>query len=191
MSRRDCVILVPCRGPITPRCEAGLDQLAANGYQVRKVWGHTAIDYGRSKMASDASRDGFSQLFWIDSDIGFDVVSVEKLRESGNDFCCGVYPKKDGKQMAVMFSDVKEGDPIHFGVKGGLRECDTIGFGFVYTHVDVYHAIRIKHELEECNAQFGDPITPYFMPMIVDNGKGPWYLPDDYAFCSSRSSGWF
>ena len=66
-----CVILVPVGATIDPRCEAALAALERRGYAVRRVLGFSAIDFGRSSMASSALADGFDELMWIDSDILF------------------------------------------------------------------------------------------------------------------------
>jgi hypothetical protein len=43
--------------------------------------------------------------------------------------------------------------------------------------------MRERLGLAECNQRFGRPIVPYFLPMLVPDGPGQWYLSEDYAFC--------
>ena len=75
-----CCILVPVGSHIEAECERSLVELERRGYIVRRVEGYAAIDQGRSQMATDALRDGFEELLWIDSDMGFDPDEVDRLR---------------------------------------------------------------------------------------------------------------
>jgi hypothetical protein len=88
------VILVPVGSTIEPRCEAALAALERRGYAVRRVLGYSAIDFGRSTMASEALADGLDELMWIDSDIVFQPDDVETLRGRGVPLECGIYAKK-------------------------------------------------------------------------------------------------
>ena len=99
------------------------------------------------------------------------------------------------------------------GKGGGLVELLYCGTGFMHVRREVYTAIKQKLALPMCNAKFGRPMVPFFMPMIVNDsrsllprgtiaaaaqGNGAqqagadssipaertyWYLGDDYAFC--------
>jgi hypothetical protein len=33
-----------------------------------------------------------------------------------------------------------------------------------------------------CDKQWRKPTVPYFMPMVIETERGPWYLGDDFAF---------
>jgi|GEM_PF-5998366 len=41
----------------------------------------------------------------------------------------------------------------------------------------------ITFPLPECNQGFGPPIRAWYLPEVVPDGTGSWYLPEDYAFC--------
>ena len=71
-----CVVLVPIGSHVEPECERSLVRLEARGYSVRRVSGYAAIDQGRSQMATDALADGFEEIMWVDSDVGFGIVLV-------------------------------------------------------------------------------------------------------------------
>jgi hypothetical protein len=177
----ECVVLVPVGGSIDPGCEAGLRVLEQRGYQVRRVRGFSQIDVGRSQLATDALRDGFQELFWIDSDVVFDPNDVERLRSHQLPFSCGIYAKKSRREFACSFlPDTKQ---VIFGANGSLTEILYAGFGFVHTHRSLYETIRQNCNLPECNAQFGSVLHPYFMPFPLPHGSGYWYLGEDYAFC--------
>lgn len=94
MDPRRCVVLVPYQGLIHRECEEGLKELERRGYQVRRVQGYAAIDQGRNQLATDALLDGFEEILWIDSDVGFHPDSVEQLRSHPQWIVCGIYPQK-------------------------------------------------------------------------------------------------
>ena len=100
---RDARILVPVGGAIEPHCEHGLHELERRGYRVRRAFGYSAIDFGRSSLASQAIADGFEEIMWIDSDVGFDPDDVDKLRGHSLPLCCGLYAKKNGQGFACHF----------------------------------------------------------------------------------------
>lgn len=177
----ECVILVPVGGSIDAGCEAGLRVLEQRGYTVRRVRGFSQIDVGRNQMATDALQEGFQEVFWIDSDVVFDPNDVDRLRNQGLPFSCGIYAKKSRREFACSFLPGTQ--QITFGAAGGVIEILYAGFGFVHTHRSLYETIREKCRLPECNAQFGSIMHPYFMPFAVPQGNGYWYLGEDYAFC--------
>jgi len=175
------VVIVPVGSSIEPHCEHGLHELERRGYQVRRGFGHSAIDFGRSILASQAIADGFEEIMWIDSDVGFNPDDVDKLRGHDLPICCGLYAKKNGQGFACSF--LPETRRVTFGNGGGLREVLYAGFGFVYTRKEVYEKIKETSQLPECNQRFGAPMTPWFFPELATDGPGRWYLAEDYAFC--------
>ncbi|WP_433785229.1 hypothetical protein ACQPX6_02640 [Actinomycetospora sp. CA-101289] len=183
-----CVVLVPVGGHVVPECEAGLGRLEAAGYTVRRVRGYAAIDQARSQMASDALADGFDELVWIDSDVVFDVADVERLRDSDVPVVCGIYPKKDARALSCHL--LPDTEKVHFGSHGGLVEIRYAAAGFLLTRREVYEGIARHEELPVCNQRFRVPVVPYFLPLIIPDGDGSWYLGEDFAFCErARRSG--
>ncbi len=182
-ANKTCVVLVPVAGMIEPGCELGLGELERRGYSIRRAFGYSAIDFGRSVMASEALRDGFEELMWIDSDVNFHPDDIEKLRSHKLPLACGIYPKKNGKAFACSFNRADEDYNVQFGPGGGLYEINYAGFGFVHTRRQLYETVRTQLQIPECNQRFGAPIVPYFMPMLVPDIRGHWYLSEDYAFC--------
>jgi hypothetical protein len=180
-SSAECVVLVPVGGAIDPGCEAGLRVLEQRGYQVRRVRGFSQIDVGRNQLATDALRDGFQELFWIDSDVVFDPNDVELLRSHRLPFSCGIYAKKSRREFACSF--LPDTQKVTFGALGGLTEILYAGFGFVHTHRSLFETVQRQCQLPECNAHFGSVMHPYFMPFPLRQGTGHWYLGEDYAFC--------
>ena len=189
MKSSDCVILVPVAASIEYECEEGLRELERRGYPVRRVRGYSAIDAARCQIASDALRDGFEELMWIDSDIGFSADDVEKLRSHQLPFTCGLYPKKGPRQFANIFH--RGMHYVQFGLGGGPHDIPACGFGFTHTRREVYDAVKRQFDLPECNRSFRTPLVPYFSPMISQDTSGePWYLNEDFSFCErARQSG--
>lgn len=176
-----CAVLVPVASNIEPECERSLTELERRGYAVRRVAGYAAIDQGRSQMATDALAEGFEELMWIDSDIGFDPDDIERLRAHDLPLVCGIYPKKGQRALACH---VTQGTPtITFGSGGGLLEITYAATGFLLTRRDLYETIQRETKLPTCNQRFGRPIVPYFLPMCIPDGDGHWYLGEDFAFC--------
>jgi hypothetical protein len=178
---KTCVILIPVGHHIEPDCDSALRELERRGYLVRRVWGYSAIDTARNQIASDALRDGFEELFWIDSDVVFRPDDVERLRSHQLPFVCGLYPKKDKKEFACRFPPGVA--QVTFGADGKLVELVHVGLGFALVRREVFETVRTRLELPTCNEQFGKPLEPYFPPMMVPDGPGLWYLAEDYAFC--------
>lgn len=155
-------------------------QLEARGYVVRRVFGYAAIDQARSQMATDALADGFDELMWIDADIGFDPDAVDRLRAHGLPIACGIYPKKG--QRALACNLLNDTDKVTFGKEGGLFEIAYAATGFLLTRRQVYADIERALRLPTCNQRFNRPIVPYFLPLLLEDGEGHWYLGEDFAF---------
>jgi hypothetical protein len=181
LSESSCIILVPIGSTIDPACEQALHVLERRGYTVRRSYDFSAIDFGRSVLASNALAEGFDELLWVDSDMVFHPDDVEKLRGHGLPIVAGIYAKKSRAEFACEFLHATP--QIVFGKGGDLHEIRYAGCGFMLTRRAAYDQIRRQLALPECNQRFGLPIVPYFLPMLVPDGAGQWYLAEDYAFC--------
>jgi hypothetical protein len=139
-------------------------------------------------MATDALADGFQELLWIDADVGFDPDEVERLRSNPHPIVCGIYPKKGVRALACHL--LPETKDVVFGPEGAVIEIKYAATGFLLTRAKVYEDIKAFHRLPVCNLQFNKPMIPYFLPIIADDGHGPWYLGEDFAFCHrARAAG--
>jgi len=178
---RRCVVLVPHTGQIASQCEDGLRELERRGYSVWRVVGYAAIDQGRGQMATDALLEGFEEMMWVDSDIGFDPDAVEKLRSHREPIVCGIYAQKGRR---ILSCHVLPGTPnLVFGQGGGLVEILYAGGGFVLVRRQVYMDIQRRLSLPVCNERFGRPLIPFFQPLVRTDDDGFWYLAEDWAFC--------
>jgi hypothetical protein len=178
-SAKKCAVLVPYGNRIEHECEESLRNLERRGYVVRRVPGFAAIDQARSQLATTALADGFEEIMWIDSDIGFDPDSVDALRRLDRPLVAGLYAKKGRREVASSLLEKKD---LTFGRQGGVMEIRYAATGFLFTRREVYDKIRKTCRLPECNKQFGVVSVPYFLPMILETPEGPWYLGEDFAF---------
>ena len=175
-----CVVLCPYHHNIEIPTSDGLNVLAAQGYQVRRMGGCSAIDAARNEMAADACKDGFEDMLWVDSDIVFNPNDVKVLADHQLPIICGAYVKKDRSNFAHNFSTM---DKVAFGKNGGLVQLNSCGFGFVLVKTAVFDIMKSKLKLPyyvRTNREFG---YPWFQPMIVTEHDVNYYLSEDYAFC--------
>lgn len=176
-----CVVLVPVGHHVEPACDDALRELERQGYTVRRVRGYSAIDQGRNQLATDALRDGFNEIMWIDSDVAFDPAAVARLRSHGLPITCGLYPKKGRRAFASNFPDGTK--QVLFGKIGGLVEVPYAAAGFLHTRREVYESIQERFQLPACNERFGPSMVPFFQPLVIPDGSGHWYLAEDFSFC--------
>lgn len=180
MDRSKCVILVPVASGIEPETEACLRELAARGYEVRTLRGSSQVDLARSTLATLAVRDGFEETLWIDADTVFQPEDVERIRRHGKPITAGLYLRK--KQGQPEFAAKFVLPRATFGTGGGLLEMVYVGMGFTHVRREVYEAIG--HALPSCGGGYeGEKVTPYFLPVLAQEGDGLTYLSEDYSFC--------
>lgn len=175
-----CIILVPTYDKIEPATEKLLREFEARGYAVRRAFGNAAIDQARCRMATDALAEGYEELLWFDSDMTFPADALETLRQHQLPIV-GVIAAKKG-QRALNCEFMPGTKSLVFGTGGGLLELKYLGTGLLLTRREVYRTMELKLELPTCNHGRGLPIVPYFLPMLVPDGDGQWYLGEDYAF---------
>ena len=176
-----CAVMVPVAERIEPACEKGLRELERRGYHVRRGVGFAAIDEGRSQMATMALAAGYEETMWINSDIEFHAEDVDRLRSHRLPIVCGLYPKKGRREVAChLMPDTQQ---IVFGEEGGLLEIVYAATGFLLVRREAYAEIQQQLHLPWCNERWGNPMIPFFQPMVRPDGEGSWYLAEDYAFC--------
>ena len=176
-----CFLLVPVAERIEPDCEAALRELETRGYRVWRVPGYKQIDLARNQMVSDALAAGCEETLWIDADTGFHPDAVEQLRAHDEPIICGIYPKKNKRELAIhALPGMTE---IVFGKGGGLIEVLYGPTGFLRVRRAVYETMQRQLGLPECLADTGRTLVPFFAPLIREDGEGHWYLADDFAFC--------
>ena len=183
MEKSRCIVLVPYLTHVEPACERGLRELERRGIEVRRYASTAAVDRTRSEAASAALREGYDELMWIDSDITFDPDDVARLRSHDAPIVAGVYAKRGRGGLAVHLEPGAR--ELRVGEGGGVVAVRYVGAGFLMTRRHVYEDVARVFSLPVCNARFGAPLVPYFLPMVIaDDGApgGYWYLGEDYAF---------
>jgi hypothetical protein len=165
---------------IEPHCALSLGQLESRGYPVRRLYGFAQIDVARNKLATEALADGFEELMWIDADIAFEPIAVDRLRSHGLALTAAIYPKKVEKELSSQLLPGTEA--LTFGAGGGLVEIKYAAGGFLHTRREVYLEIQRREAVPVCNAHLGRPTIPFFQPMILSETTGATYLAEDFAF---------
>ena len=142
------------------------------GVRVDRSKGSSAIDIARNIRASDAVRDGFDSLLFIDTDMMFDPADAVRLFQSDEPVIAGVYAaKKLGNgQLNVDFEDGI--DEIRIGPwADGLYPVKAVGAGFLRIKISALKQIARTLELPYCRMaeRFA---WPFFQPMVVyDDGE--------------------
>jgi hypothetical protein len=180
MDNSKCVILVPAHQYIEPLTELALRQLESRGYRVRRLYGHANPDRARNRLASDAINEGMEELMWVDPDIGFEPHFVDILRHHNLPLVGGLYPSTDTRALACQL--LPGTAQVNFGPGGGILEIQAAAAGFFYTRRQVYLDIQEHEKLPVCD-ELTRPVIPYFLPMVLKEGKDHRYLCDAYAFC--------
>ncbi len=182
LPRSACVVLVPYFDRIEPETNRTLQELSERGYAVRTLRGCSQIDMARSILATQALKDGYQELMWIDSDVTFNPYDVSRLRSYNLPITAGLYVKKGKPEFAGRFLG---NEPVTFGKGGKLVEMAAVGFGFVHVRSAVFAKMAALTAMPSCSGGLhpDEPITPFFMPMMVQE-KGQWfYLSEDASFC--------
>ena len=204
-SPSSCVVLVPVGNRIEPETERALRELEQRGYPVWRSHGCSAIDFARSRLATQALSQGFEETLWIDSDIVFDPDDVDRLRgwtlEDVNPLeahdapdasdppqpsskplvVTAVYAKKGLRELAVQLY-VEPNETLQFGEGAPFRKAVYAPGGMLLVRREAYEKVERKTPLPHCttNEPFG--LVPYFMPLIFQEAGNSIYLCEDFAF---------
>jgi hypothetical protein len=163
-------------------CEQALQRLEQAGVRVVRRPGCSAIDVARNEMISEALHDGAEAMLFIDSDVGFEPADALRLLARPEPVIGGVYAKKKQRELASVFSE---------GVKKVLFGPDATGpyplkyaaTGFLRVRAGVLRRMIAELRLPLCNTLWGRGVWPFFMPVIVPQGKDKvHYLAEDWAF---------
>lgn len=123
----------------------------------------------------------YGKIFWIDSDVEWDVEAFEKIYRSEESIVGGLYQTAPDGRVAVAFFDsvgqpsvVREQDFIM--LDEGLHECYGLGFGFIAMKSGVFEA---------CD-------RPWFLMERIKYAHLDFELNvgEDYSFCiNARRNG--
>jgi hypothetical protein len=164
----------------TDHCLRGLEAI---GIRVDRSKGSSAIDLARNIRASEAVREGFEALLFIDSDMMFNPEDAVRLLLRPEPVVAGIYAaKKLGNgQLNVHFP---EGITK---IKMGAWATEpypvvNVGAGFLRIRTDFLRRMAAELKLPYCRMadRYG---WPFFQPVVVQEGGETRYLCEDYAFC--------
>lgn len=122
----------------------------------------------------------YDRVFWIDSDISWDIEQFETLLDSEKDIISGLYRVGGAGRVAVTrFVDGKPTvvNELDLTLETGEIEVDGVGFGFVAMNRGVFEAIP----------------RPWFeiRQVEVDGADFPVNLSEDYSFCRKAQEAGF
>lgn len=173
------IILVPTYRTIEPETDESLKKLEALGWKVERRYGMPSIDGARAMMATYAFMRGHEWLYWIDSDMQFEVADFIGLVEMHHSLCCVPYAIKGSGGMISARAPI-----ILDHNTRGIVELDAAGFGFMKTHASIY--IRMAEVLPACQQANGnvERMIPFFQPRWwkEEDGRSVYY-GEDYSFC--------
>ncbi len=179
--RSRCVVLVPFHRFIEPACETGLRGLEHLGFVVRRFRADEGMALSCSLAVSDALRDGFEEMMWIDADMAFDSGDVDRLRSLGLPIASGVYRRPSGRGPAWSADEVhctKTFEPLSEALEVAHAEA-----GFLLTRREVYLAMTQRTDLRACSRRTGGTFYPFFAPLVVRESEAPEYLTASSSFC--------
>jgi hypothetical protein len=179
--RGQSFVLVPYMNAIEWECEQALRQLEQAGVRVVRRGGCSAIDVARNEMISEALHNEAEAILFIDSDIGFEPQEALRLLARPEPVVSGVYAKKGTRELASIFTGVKQ---ILFGPDApGPYPLQYAATGFLRVRAAVLRRLIAELKMPLCNTHWGRGVWPFFQPLIVPHGEGKWhYLGEDWAF---------
>lgn len=198
-SPSSCVVLVPVGNRIEPETERALRELEQRGYPVWRSYGCSAIDFARSRLATQAISQGFEETLWIDSDIVFDPGYVDRLRswtladmdpsqasdstrsQSKPLVITAVYAKKGLRELAVQLYN-EPNETLQFGEDAPFRKAVYAPGGMLLVRREAYELVAAKTPLPHCTTNESFGLVPYFMPLIFQEAGHSIYLCEDFAF---------
>lgn len=159
------LIAIPCMDVIRTRFQRSLDQMEKVGSVAIGYIQGTLIYEARNVIASNAIKDGFDRVMWIDSDMLLPrdaMIKLSKHMDNGAELVSGIYfgRRQPSNPTILDKADWFVEDDGNVRVdstsyidypKNALFEIAGCGFGCVMTSVDL---------LKRVVAVYGSPFTP-------------------------------
>lgn len=141
--------------------------------QIGTMGGCCFVDRARNALVETFLKSGCTDLFFVDSDIGFDATCIPRFIESPHEIVVGIPPKR------------KEEIEFHIGratneFKDGCFECKEAPTAFMRIKRSVFE--KLDEAFPELKLVYKEPETnpvPYFQCAIVDGH----FLGEDIFFC--------
>ncbi|MFO0822027.1 MAG: hypothetical protein U0792_02735 [Gemmataceae bacterium] len=131
-----CVVLVPSGAVLNQAFEDALTDLNHRGYPVRRVRQAEPPAGFRNQLAADALAAGFSELLWLDPEVVFNPLDVERLRNANVPVVSGVYPWPGRQGLVCEF--LPGTASVDFGHAGGRIPILSCGLGFTLIRCEVF-----------------------------------------------------
>lgn len=179
---RRSVAFIRMMGMQSPQFESSLRCLELAGIRVRRLTGASAIDTGRSSSVCQALEDGFEHIFWIDSNLSFELSDLEKLQSLRRPIVGGLLNSSSSSPFDFEPME-QQSNSLDAATRCPIQVRRT-SCSFLYTHRVAFDTLAPTSELALCNQKTANGLgfIPYFKPMIVDGHLNPLYLADNFAF---------
>ena len=185
--QQQTVVLVPFGGG---RDHGFSDLIEVLRYQlsllVVELRRHAQLDIGRSLLATSALHQGADVVVFIDSDMLFDPLDVERIANVARETRGVVGAPYSERRMGghLTSSPRKDIEEMTFFEGGGLYPSESvIAMGFTAIHREAFERLHSLPEYAErrCNEGL---VRPYFQKATID---GYWF-PEDASFCHAVRS---
>lgn len=160
-----------------------MEALRTMGIMVLDVTGSPHIDIARSGLATAALELGADVAFFIDADIVFEPLDVERLANVVRETRGVVGAPYSLREMGrgVVAGIVPKDDHVTFFEGGGLYDAQgVIGMGFTAIHREVLEKIKEIPGYSLVDTQAGT-VYPFFQKLVIDKR----WLHEDASFCEA------
>lgn len=144
----------------------------------------TSISMARNTLAAMFLADSeATDLFFIDSDVGFDPAAVLKLLERPEHIVAGIYPLKRDEGGFPVKIKTKEGVPVG---QGGLVEAELLPAGFIRIKREVFTYLAAAHpelKYEDSVLEIDSGAAKEAFDFFGMGVYGRRFRTEDYAFC--------
>ena len=140
--------------------------------------GSPYVSLARNNLARAFMESGFTDMIFIDADLGFPPKAFRDLIDSPEELIAGAYPKKQDDTFFPIFAVTDETN--HPVVENGVIQVNGMATGFMKIKRSVFEKIAAAHpELEYMDTLTNKKTFDFFGTFVKD---GRWY-GDDFGFC--------
>lgn len=169
-----------CSGLYTKSLLQSFNYLIRQGYEVgyETVMHDALLTRSRNTLVHAMMKHDFDYILFIDADIAFNGVDIEKMILADKDVVAGAFPKKTVEEEYAI-------SPNNLKIIDDLVECDYVGTGIILIKRNVFEKMsKIVDTYINTDKYFswmnvGEIIYNYFDTSIYNNQ----YMPESYNFC--------
>ena len=169
-----------CSGLYTKSLLDTVVYLRSKGYDVayEAVMHDALLCRSRNTLVHLFLKTDFDYILFVDADMSFSSLDIEKMIESNVDVIAGAFPKKTiTEEYGLSLNNLK--------ISGNLVECDYVGTGIILIKREVFLKLQ-EYSEKYINVDnnfswmdVGEYVNNFFDTAIVDGQ----YLPESYLFC--------